>query len=148
MASYEETLRDTILQNRKGAVFRTEYKQLLQEFKHANQRIYFPQPIYDACIQRINPIKKQQDRLFSEIHGHKTETKPAMWTETYFKTEVQLLSHWTSLMIRQHQELADAGMDTTDALNAYNAFYAKVTDVITKWTADAIVASVMRALYE
>jgi hypothetical protein len=133
MASYQETLRDTILQNRKGAVFWNEYKQLRHEFDDASsQRIYYPHPMYDATTQRVGLVKEQYNHLFDEIRAHKTEKKPGMWTETYFKTEVQLLSDWASLMIRQYQELADAGMDTVDALEACKEFHEKIIVVVSR----------------
>jgi hypothetical protein len=127
MASYQETLRDTILQNRKGAVFWNEYKQLRHEFDDASsQRIYYPHPMYDATTQRVGLVKEQYNHLFDEIRAHKTEKKPGMWTETYFKTEVQLLSNWTVLLIQLHKDLADAGMDTAVALNAYRECYTEL----------------------
>ena len=117
--------------NRKGLALKTEYGQLKTEFTRVTQQ-RMSVPFNDAIQQKAIHIKTNYDRLYKEMAAHRTETKPAMWNEMYFRTEVQLLSNWLSLMIRQFTELRDAGVDTEELLKGSEAFRAKVIDVISK----------------
>ena len=131
--SYTETLHDTILQNRKGLVFRQEFNELLLEFESVcNTRLL--EPINDTTQRKTRPIKERYYRLHGEIASHMRERKNAMWTDTYFQTEVQLLSNWSSLITRQYIELAEAGVDTEDALERAVNFQAKIIAVVSRGT--------------
>jgi hypothetical protein len=130
---YDEALREKISRNRDGTVLRDAYDELRNEFCGIRQRrVFFPKIMFDEFTQRVLLIKENYNGLFIEIINHKTVTTSALWTEAYFNTELQLLSHWTALMIRQYQELAEAGIDTTDVLKAFEAFHAKIIIIVSR----------------
>jgi hypothetical protein len=124
-------LLETMRKSREGDVFRSNYKKLRLEFDHAMyQRVNHPYRLNDTSMRENRRIKEYEERLYEEIRAHKVEKNAAMWTETYFNTEVQLLGDWISVMTRQYVNMAELGIDTMHALKVCEAFHHKIAGII------------------
>ena len=124
-------VQETTRKNREGEVLRINYKELRLEFDYAiHQQTEYPYRLNNTSMRVNRRIKEYEERLYEEIRAHKVEKNAAMWTETYFKTEVQLLCNWTSIITRQYVNMAELGIDTMQALQVCEAFHQKITGIV------------------
>jgi hypothetical protein len=123
-------VQETMRKGREGNVFRSNYKELRLQFDRAIlQRTKSPYRLNDTSMRENRRIKEYEE-LYKEIRAHKVEKNAAMWTETYFNTEVQLLGDWISVMTRQYVNMAELGIDTMHALKVCEAFHHKIAGII------------------
>jgi hypothetical protein len=124
-------VQETVRKSREGDVFRSKYKELRSQFYNAiHHKMKYPYRLNDTSMRENRRIKEYEERLYEEIRAHKVEKNAAMWTETYFNTEVQLLGNWISVMTRLYVNMTELGIDTMQAQQYCEAFHQKITGIV------------------
>lgn len=129
--TYDEKSNAVMMQNQKGAAFRKEFNELLSEFKYVIQSRIMTR-MKDTTLRNVRHVKERYDRLLSEITEHQMEKSAAKWTGIYFRTEVQLLFNWSTLMCRMYIDLEEAGADTMHAQRKCEDFFPKITAAVAR----------------
>ena len=126
-------VRETMRKVREGNVLKGKYNKLRLEFDDAiHQLIEYPYRRPGTSMRENRQMKEDAEHIFKDIREHNVERHALMWTETYFKTEVQLLGDWTPVMTRQYVKMTELGIDTMLAQECCQAFHRKITGIVSK----------------